>query len=69
MVMALESEIYRTANLLIEEFGEMAAMGAFIKADELNKAGDQRGRAVWLRVARAVNELLSDRPPTGSTMH
>lgn len=67
--MALESEIYRTANLLIQEFGEMAAVGAFIKADELNKAGDQRGRAVWLRVARAVNEILSDRRPTGSTMH
>ncbi len=67
--MALESEILRTANLLIKDFGEMAAMGAFIKADELNKVGDQKGRAVWLRVARAVNEILSERRPVDTTIH
>ena len=32
--MATDSEIYRAANLLVKEFGEIAPMGAQIKADQ-----------------------------------
>ena len=31
--MGTESEIYRTANLLIQKYGEMAPPAAFIRAD------------------------------------
>ena len=27
-------------------------------------AGDMEGRAVWLRIMKAVKELLDDRPPS-----
>ena len=33
--MGTESEIYRTANLLIQEYGDMGPPAAFIRADQL----------------------------------
>jgi len=58
--MLMTTEIYRTANLLIESYGEMASMGASIKADQCLQSGDQDGRSIWLRVARCVEELICD---------
>ena len=64
--MGTESEIYRTANLLVEEYGEMAAPAAFIRADQMYERGDMPGRRVWLRIARAAEGLLSEKmPPPG----
>jgi hypothetical protein len=61
--MATDSEIYRAANLLVQEFGDMAPIGAQVKADQMQDRGDRAARSVWLRVARATQELLSDKPP------
>lgn len=61
--MGTESEIYRTANLLIQEYGDMAPPAAFIRADQLFERGDMTGRRVWLRIARAAEGLLSDQTP------
>ena len=61
--MGTETVIYRTANLLITEYGEMAPPAAFIRADQLLEKGDLSGRRVWLRVARAAESLLSEKPP------
>ena len=64
--MGTESEIYRTANLLIQEYGDMAPPAAFIRADQLQERGDLAGRRVWLRIARAAEGLLSEKvPPPG----
>ncbi len=57
--MATDSEIYRAANLMIQEFGEMAPIGAQVKADQMH---DRAAKSVWLRVVRATEELLSDAP-------
>lgn len=67
--MNLSPEVYRTATLMIAEYGELAPAGAFIKADQLSDAGDEKGRDVWLRVAKAVEELLSDERPNNSVVH
>tara|TARA_B100000427_G_scaffold201900_1_gene167767 strand:- start:160 stop:363 length:204 start_codon:yes stop_codon:yes gene_type:complete len=67
--MATDSEIYRAANLLVKEFGEMAPMGAQIKADQMRDRGDRSARSVWLRVARATEELLSDRSPAATSLN
>lgn len=67
--MATSTDIYRTANLLIETYGEMAAVGAAIKADECLRKGNATGRAVWLRIVRAVEELTEDQPPAGVTIN
>lgn len=67
--MATTSDIYRTANMLIETYGEMAAVGAAIKADECLRNGNAAGRAVWLRIVRAVEELTEEGAPAGVTLN
>ena len=67
--MGYEREIYRTANLLIEEYGEMAAPAAFIRADQLFERGDLPGRRVWLRIAKIAEDLMSEHVPGGSSIH
>ena len=67
--MGTESEIYRTANLLVEEYGEMAAPAAFIRADQMYERGDMPGRRVWLRIAKIAEGLLSEHIPGSSSIH
>ncbi len=67
--MMLIPEVYRTANLLIEEYGELAPAGAFIKADQLRDQGDVAGHGLWLSIARAAEDLLSAERPTGALLH
>ncbi len=56
-------DIYRSANELIKQYGDAADIEAAMRADELMEAGDMEGRAVWLGIVKAIEELLSeDRP-------
>lgn len=66
-----EIDIYRTANLLVKQHGEMqAAIHAAQRADELMASGDMEGRRVWLKVLKAVKELLDAEPPgAGEVVH
>lgn len=68
--MATATDIYRTAHLLIDTYGEMAPVGAAIKVDQCQMAGDEPGRTVWLRIANAVDELMNTEPiPPGVTIN
>ena len=67
--MGTESEIYRTANLLIQQYGEMAPPAAFIRADQLLDKGDISGRRVWRRIARVAEDLLSEKRPANVSIH
>lgn len=67
--MATESEVLKTANLLVDTYGEMAPAGAKIRADHLLVAGDVQGRAVWLRIARAAEHLLDEERPKTAAIH
>lgn len=67
--MATKSEIYRTASLLIREYGEMAPIGANIRADQLRDAGDEKGSRVWRRVAAATEEILTETRPADTAVH
>lgn len=58
--MTTSSEIYRTAHLLIDAYGEMAPVGAAIKVDQYQQAGDEASRKIWLKVVDAVEELMDD---------
>ena len=60
----MDTDILRTANLLINEYGEMAPVGAQIKADQMKDNGNQEGRRLWLRIAKAAEQLLSEKSPT-----
>jgi len=67
--MATETEILRTANLLVEQYGDMAPNGAKIKADQLIANGDMNGQKTWLRIARAAEKMLSEEVPDATTLH
>ncbi len=60
-------DIYRSAKLLVEQHGAYALIEAALKADELLDAGDLDGQAVWLRIRKAVLELL--KPGDGEVVH
>ena len=66
--MGTESEFFRTANLLIEEYGEMAPPAAFIRADQLFEKGDISGRRVWLRIGKIAEDLLSENRPNNASI-
>ncbi len=40
-----------------------------MRADELMAAGNMDGRAVWLRVGKAVEKLLAKERPEGEKVH
>jgi len=56
-------DIWRAANLLIRQHGDLAEIVAAQRADELLDRGDRDGELVWLRIRRAVAELQAT--PTG----
>ena len=52
-------DIWRAANLLIGQHGDDAEFVAARRADELLDRGDRDGELVWLRIRRAVVELIA----------
>ncbi len=62
-------DIYRSANGLIEQQGDDAPIHAAMRADELMAAGDMDDRAVWLRIVKAIEDLLSKERPKGEKVH
>ena len=67
--MTSDLDIYRSANELIKQHGEDAPILAAMRADELMETGDMDGRAVWLRIVKAVEELLAKERPAGEKVH
>jgi hypothetical protein len=57
--MTSEIDIYRTANLLVQQYGaEEAPLIAARRADALLELGDVDGQRVWKGVLKAVEELV-----------
>ncbi len=67
--MVSDLDIYRSANELIKQHGDAADIEAAMRADELMDAGDMEGEAVWLRILKAVEELLSEERPEDAEVH
>ena len=67
--MTSNTDIYRTANELIQQHGDDAPIHAAMRADELLEAGDLDGLAVWKRILAAVDELLSKERPKDATVN
>jgi hypothetical protein len=61
--MTSDLDIWRAANLLIRQHGENAEIVAALRVDDLAEREDGEGRAVWLRIRRAIVELQA--PPSG----
>ena len=63
-------DIYRSANELIKQHGDAADIEAAMKADACLAAGDMEEEAVWLRIVKAIEELLSEeRPEDAKAFH
>jgi len=58
----LRRDIYRTARLLIKQHGDEAFIHTTMKADEMLAQGNLDGKAVWLGVIRAIEELQATEP-------
>ncbi len=65
--MTTDLDIYRSAQLIVRQHGQDALIEAALKADELLDAGDLDGLAVWMRIRKAVLELL--KPGDGAVVH
>ncbi|MEQ9305565.1 MAG: hypothetical protein RJQ14_16760 [Marinoscillum sp.] len=55
-------DIYRAAKLLIDQHGQDADLFACQRADELLDTGDIDGQRVWLRIVKALQEMLNTTP-------
>ncbi len=62
-------DLYRAANLLIQQHGAAAKEHAMQRALELRAAGDEPGEWTWLGVFDAVLELQSTKPAEGRATH
>ncbi len=67
--MTSDLDIYRATNELIKQHGEAADIEAAMRADERLPAGDMEGEAVWLRIVKAIEELLSEERPDDAKVH
>ena len=63
------ASLFRSANELIKQFGDATDIEAAMRADERLAAGDVEGEAVWLRIGKAVEELLSEERPGDAEVH
>ncbi len=67
--MTSDLDIYRSANELIKQHGDAADIEAAMRADERLAARDMEGEAVWLRIVKAIEELLSEERPKDAEVH
>jgi hypothetical protein len=63
--MISDLDIFRSANLLVQQHGTEAPFHAAMRADELLENGDLDGQRVWIRIMKAVEALLA--PPSAET--
>ena len=66
--MTSDLDIYRVANLLVKRHGQDAPIHIAMRADAMLEAGDLDGCAVWKRIVRAVEELLSKERQAGASV-
>jgi hypothetical protein len=55
-------DIWRCAQLMINNHGEEAAMEAAAMADEFLSEGNIDAQRVWMRIAKAIDELQTVKP-------
>jgi len=64
-----ETDIWRSAKLLIDQHGDEAPIHAAMRVDIMLEMGDLDGRRVWLRVLRTIEDLLAKEAPPGVSVH
>ena len=67
--MTSDLDIYRTANVLIREHGDDAALEAAQRAAARLEKGSLDGQRVWKRVLAAVKEIQRQEPRDGEVVN
>ncbi len=67
--MTSDLDVYRSAQLLIDQHGGEAPIHAAMQADAMLDKGNLDGAAVWRRIVGAINELLADAPAGDARVH
>ncbi len=67
--MTSEIDIYRTASVLIRDYGDEADLVAAMRADSFLDDGDVEGLAVWKRVLEAIKEIQRPEPREGEAVN
>jgi hypothetical protein len=62
-MMISDPDIWRAANLLIDQHGVEAETVAIRRAEEMNEQNDLGGMIIWLRIIEAIRLLRT--PPAG----
>lgn len=56
-----EIDIYRSANIFIEKYGEEAKSYAALQALSISEELDQEGLSVWCRIVSAIEVLQNSK--------
>ncbi len=67
--MTTDLDIYRSAEALINRYGQDAPIQAAMRADELLDESDMEGSAVWKQILAAIQDLLRQEPGEGEGVH
>ena len=67
--MTSEIDIYRTASVLIRDYGDEADLVAAMRADAMLEKGSLDGPRVWKRVLAAVKEIQREEPREGEAVN
>lgn len=67
--MTLDIDIWRSANVLVKQHGEDAAIIVAQRADALLAEGDVEGQRMFKQIVKAINELQSDKPGEGQQVN
>jgi hypothetical protein len=65
--MTWDQDIHRSAETLVDQYGDGAPLRAAVRAHKLSKAGHTEGAAVWLGILKAVELMLATRQSEGSS--
>ncbi len=67
--MTSDLDIYRTASVLIRDYGDEADLVAAMRADAMLEKGSLDGLRVWKRVLAAVKEIQRQEPREGDAVN
>ncbi len=62
-------DIFRAAALLIKERGDEAGIHADTEFDNMLERGNIEGAEVWLRIAKAIQDMQREMPRAGEPQH
>lgn len=66
--MVSDIDIYRTANIIIKQYGDQALFEAQDRVERFQKIGDADAIKTWSRIVDAIDFIQGSEPPKSGTM-